>query len=133
MSTIIKNNIQLNKKKILYYLGVFVMAAVRYLAIGLKNILPADTWWGELILGIAESGIWLLMIIVPYIFGKDEDLDRVKLERKELGVENTALKIKNEGLLVTNQLQKHLLDENKITSIGYLPDGGFAKKIEPLE
>jgi len=119
MSKTLKENIQSNKAAILYYTGVFLVSALNVAVSNLNDIIPEDVWWGAIIRGVASLGLIYFTIIAKFIFGRDADLDRVKWERQQLGLENTDLKIINEGLRVTNTMQNQVLQEAGITKIEY--------------
>ncbi len=126
--TTLKENIQSNRAQILYYTGVFLVAALTQIVNGLDEIVPKDAWYYGIIVGVSSLGLIYFTIIAKFIFGRDADLDRVKQERKEQGIENNGLKIHNEGLRVTNMLQGQLLEENKMKAIIYTPEGKYTVK-----
>lgn len=127
----LKENIQSNKAAILYYTGVFLVSVLNIVVSNLDDVLPDNSILGKVIKGIADIGLIYFTIIAKFIFGKDADLDRVKLERADLGKLNEALQIKNEGLRVTNKLQSQLLKENKIEPYEY--ESIILKKIEKID
>lgn len=119
MVNIIKNNTELNKKKIYYFIGLFSVAALRSTVEELQEIIPVDTWWGIIILNITTYGIVAYSVIAPLIFGKDTDLDRVKIERRDLGMRVHELEVENTAVHTTNNMMKQLLDENGITAVKF--------------
>ena len=121
----LKENIESNKAAILYYTGVFLVAAFSQIVNNLDEIIPKNAWYYGIITGIASLGLIYFTIIAKFIFGKDAALDRVKKERQQQGIENNDLRIVNEGLRVTNKLQAHLLQENKLDPIMYTIDGQY--------
>jgi hypothetical protein len=124
----LKENIQSNKAQILYYTGVFLVAALTQVVNSLDEVIPKNAWYYAMLTGIASLGLIYFTIIAKFIFGRDADLDRVKQERKEQGQENNDLRIINEGYRVTNIMQGQLLEENKLKPIIYTPEGKYTIK-----
>ena len=128
----LKENIQSNKAAILYYSGVFLVSVFNIVVSNLDDVLPIDSIWGKIIKGIADIGLIYFTIIAKFIFGRDADLDRVKIERQKLGNLNEDLKVQNEGLRITNKLQAQLLQENALNPYEYSIELKKTQKIDEL-
>lgn len=131
----LKSNIQSNKAAILYYTGVFLVSAFNVTVQQMGDVIPQDIWWGQVIQGIANLGLIYFTIIAKFVFGRDADLDRVKTERKDLGVLLEASNIKNEGYRITNMLQADILNENQFKPYRYseLKEKEMKEKIETID
>ena len=119
MSKTLKENIQSNAAAIWYYTGVFIVAAFNVTVKNMNTIIPQNTWWGQMINGIADLGLIYFTIIAKFIFGQDANIDRVKNERQLLGEENTTLQIENEALKVTNTMMGQVMAEAGVTKINF--------------
>ena len=108
----LKENIQSNKTKAWYFLGIIIAACFKEVIETIQPYLKQDTWWGDSLLVLTGYAIVAVSIIAPLIFGKEAEIERVKEERKGLGIENARLISENNGYTITNNLQADLLEEN---------------------
>jgi len=130
----LKENFKNNKGKVLYYVGVFLVLCVKAGFVFVQSSVPnPNEPLGVLIIDISEYTIIAFTIIGPYIFGRDSDLDRVKMERKDLGIENQTLRESNEGYRVTNELQAGVLEENQFKAYRYTNMEKKEPKEPPLD
>ena len=115
----LKENIQGNKAKAIYFLGIIIAACLKEVIEVIQTYLPENTWWGDSLLIITGYAIVAVSLIAPLIFGNDAAIERVKTERKKNGEEVFRLRTVNAALDVTNKLQSDLLEEQGTKSYRY--------------
>ena len=128
----LKENIQNNKTKAWYFLGIIIAACLKEVIETIQQYLPAETWWGDSLLILTGYAVVAVSIIAPLIFGNDAEIERVKQERKDLGISNADLVGVNKALIITNKLQADLLSEGKGKSYLYEDMGKEREKIEEV-
>ena len=121
----LKENIQSNKGKILYYFGLFLVSTMRNYLTAVKDIIPQGAWWTDPTLDMVGLALFVLPLLAQYIFGKDADLDRVKKERKDQGLAIAEKDAVIEGLRITNKMQGQLLIESGALPLIYTYDGEY--------
>jgi len=112
-------NIQNNKTKAKYFLGIIIAACIKEVIETIQQYLPEDTWWGDTLLVVTGYAVVGVSIIAPLIFGNDSAIEKVKKERKALGEANEQLREHNRGLTITNNLQAGILKENNYKPYKY--------------
>ena len=127
----LKENIQTNKTKAWYFLGIIIAACFKEVIETIQPYLEQDTWWGDALLVLTGYAIVAVSIIAPLIFGKEAEIERVKGERKELGKENARLTSENNGYNITNNLQADILKENELKEYRYEGVPKIEKKDRP--
>ena len=121
----LKENIQTNKTKAWYFLGIIIAACFKEVVETIQPYLEQDTWWGDSLLVLTGYAIVAVSIIAPLIFGKEAEIERVKKERKDNGIELSRVVAENNAYDVTNKLQADLLNQHNLTSYRY---EGFQRK-----